>query len=116
MATIARDSGCSYVHVGGIDDHVHMLLLLDRKKAPMDIIAKIKKQSSKFIKTLGDEYDLFHWQTGYGMFSVSPTHINDVEAYIDGQEHHHRKLSFKDEFLAFLHKYNIEYDERYIWD
>jgi len=76
----------------------------------------IKQESSKFVKTLGEDYRRFYWQQGYGMFSVGPTRVDDVRKYIDGQVEHHRGQTFQEEFRAFLDRYEIEYDERYIWE
>lgn len=81
----------------------------------MDLLEEIKKQSSKWLKTQGDTYSNFYWQDGYGIFSVNPTQIDIVVDYIINQEEHHKTISFQDELRAFLKKYNVEYDERYIW-
>jgi putative transposase len=104
------------VVIGGPDDHVHILADIGKKVQPVNMIGKIKQESSKFIKTLGDEYAGFYWQNGYGMFSVGPTRVGDVKTYIEGQVEHHRTQSFQDELRAFLGRYGISYDERYIWD
>jgi hypothetical protein len=77
---------------------------------------EIKKVSSKWIKTKGKQYEKFYWQDGYGIFSVNPSEIEKVIEYIGNQEEHHRKYTFKEELLAFLKKYNVEYDEHYLWD
>ena len=82
----------------------------------MDLIEKLKSHSSKWIKTKGLRYEKFYWQRGYGGFSVNPTEINIVKEYILNQESHHQKRSFQDEYRAFLKKYNVKYDERYVWD
>jgi len=116
LATLARDCGCPYVTVGGPDDHVHMLADIGKKVLPVDMIAKAKRESSKFIKTLGNEHGGFYWQSGYGMFSVGPTRVEDVAAYIRGQVEHHHSQTFQEEFRAFLDRYNVPYDERYVWD
>ena len=115
MATLARDYGCPYVHVGGPDDHIHMLVDIGKKIAPVSLIGKVKQDSSTFVKELGRDYEGFYWQAGYGAFSVGPTRVKDVETYIDNQKEHHKTQSFQDEFRAFLDKYGIEYDERYVW-
>ena len=81
----------------------------------MKLLEELKKQSSKWIKTKGDEYSNFYWQDGYGIFSVNPTQVEVVKEYIKNQENHHKKLTFKEELLAFLQKYHIDYDERYLW-
>jgi putative transposase len=86
------------------------------KIAQMKLLEELKKQSSKWIKTKGDEYSNYYWQDGYGIFSVNPTQIEVVIEYIKNQEIHHKKLTYKEEFLAFLKKYKVDYDERYLWD
>jgi REP element-mobilizing transposase RayT len=108
--------GCNPLKVGGHKNHVHILCLLSRKVAQMKLLEEIKKQSSKWIKTKGHSYSNFYWQDGYGIFSVNPTETDMVIDYIQKQNEHHKHISFQDEFVAFLKKYHIEYDERYIWD
>jgi REP element-mobilizing transposase RayT len=82
----------------------------------MKLLEELKKQSSKWIKTKGESYSNFYWQRGYGIFSVNPAEIEVVVKYIENQEEHHRKKTFQDEFRAFLKKYNVDYDEMYVWD
>ncbi len=76
----------------------------------------IKSHSSKWIKTKGKKYETFFWQKGYGAFSINPTQIDVVCEYVKEQSKHHQNKSFKDEYSAFLKKYNVKYDERYVWD
>lgn len=80
------------------------------------IVELIKKRSSKWIKTKGDEFKTFQWQTGYGVFSVSVSNAQIVKRYIANQKEHHRKNSYQDEFRIFLKKHGIDYDEKYVWD
>ena len=82
----------------------------------MKLVEEIKKSSSKWIKTVDEKYKDFYWQDGYGVFSVNPAEIDVVIAYIQNQEVHHTKRSFQDEYRLFLKKYNVEYDEKYVWD
>ena len=100
--------------VGGVADHVHVLCRLSRTRTLAELIREIKRTSSKWIKTKGLAH--FGWQNGYGAFSVSQSHIARVRRYIARQEEHHRKATFMDEFRGFLDRYEIEYDERYVWD
>ena len=116
LATLARELGAPFVVVGGVADHVHMLFDLGKQHTPVEFVGTVKKESSKFVKTLGDRYRGFYWQRGYGIFSVSPTHREDVVHYIQNQEAHHRKQSFQEEYVGFLQRYGIDYDDRYIWD
>ena len=104
------------VKIGGHRDHIHILCVLSRKVTLMKFIEEVKTHSSKWMKTKGEKYQKFYWQKGYGSFSVNPTEINIVEKYIENQAEHHKKKTFQEEYLAFLKKYNIEYDERYLWD
>ena len=95
-------------------DHLHVLCTLPRTITIAELISKIKTSSSKWIKKQGVVN--FSWQDGYGSFSVSSSKVRIVEQYILNQPEHHKKTSFKDELRIFLKEYNIEYDERYIWD
>ena len=113
---ICKGIGCNPIKVGGHTDHVHVLCLLSRKIAQMKLIEEIKKRSSKWVKTKGKEHSSFYWQDGYGIFSVNPTELDVVINYIMNQAEHHKKLTFQDEFRTFLKKYQIGYDERYVWD
>jgi putative transposase len=116
LGGLCKKMDCNPVEIGGYTDHVHILCLLSRKVAQMDLIEEVKKRSSKWVKTLGEPYEGFYWQIGYGCFSVNPSEVDKVIAYIRNQDEHHVKVSFQDEYRAFLHKYGVEYDERYIWD
>jgi hypothetical protein len=82
----------------------------------MKLLEEIKSHSSKWMKTKGEEYANFYWQDGYGAFSVKPSETERVVTYIASQHKHHEKRSFQDEYRAILKKYNVEYDERYVWD
>jgi REP element-mobilizing transposase RayT len=115
LGGVCKGLECNPVRVGGYSDHVHILCLLSRKVAQMDLLEELKKQSSKWIKNQGSAYSNFYWQDGYGIFSVNPTQVNVVEEYIENQQEHHKSVSFQDELRAFLKKYKVEYDERYIW-
>lgn len=82
----------------------------------MKLIEEIKSHSSKWTKTKSELLKKFYWQDGYGAFSVNPSEMDKVVAYIENQHDHHRKKTFKEEYLAFLKKYKVDYDERYIWE
>ncbi len=82
----------------------------------MKLLEEVKKRSSKWIKTIDDKYGNFYWQDGYGIFSVNPAEIEIVKQYIVNQEKHHKYKKFQEEYRAFLKKYNVDYDERYVWD
>lgn len=77
---------------------------------------ELKSHSSKWIKTKGAGYENFYWQDGYGAFSVNPSGVHTVTAYIANQHEHHRKKTFQDEYRTYLKKYKVEYEEKYVWD
>jgi REP element-mobilizing transposase RayT len=106
---------CKVLKVGGYVDHIHILCLLSKKIALMKLMEELKGHSSKWIKSKGDAYANFYWQDGYGAFSVNPSEIQIVINYIANQKEHHRKKNFQREYVAFLEKYEVEYDERYVW-
>ena len=108
LGGICKNLECNPIQVGGYRDHVHILCLLSKKIALMNLIEKIKSNSSKWMKTKGEQFTDFYWQNGYGVFSVNPTEIEIVQQYILNQEEHHKKISFQDEFLKFLKKYKVE--------
>ncbi len=102
--------------VGGQENHVHILCSLSRKRAVADLIRDLKRESSKWIKGQEPDLNRFQWQAGYGAFSISPTHIDNLREYISRQETHHKKETFQDEFRRLLNKYGIQFDEDYVWD
>ena len=102
--------------VGGVADHVHIACSLPRTVTISKLIEIVKKESSLWIKKQDPKYEKFYWQSGYGSFSVGPSQLDQLIRYIDNQEEHHKTVSFQDEFRALLRKYNIEYDEKYVWD
>ena len=116
LGGICKNLECNPIIVGGYQDHIHILCLLSRKIALMNLIEEVKSHSSKWIKTKGVKYEKFYWQRGYGGFSVNPTEINIVKKYISEQEKHHSKRTFQEEYRAFLNKYKIKYNEKYVWD
>ena len=116
LATTLRDMGSPFVVVGGVEDHVHILFDMGRIHAAKDFVEHVKRESSKFIKTLRPNLDKFFWQRGYGIFSVSPTHRESVVLYIKSQEEHHRHKTFQEEYRNFLKRYRITFDEQYVWD
>ena len=107
---------CPPIIVGGYTDHIHILTKLSKKVAFMKLVEEVKSHSSKWIKTKDKTLKNFYWQNGYGAFSVNPTEVDVVFNYIATQKEHHRHQSFQEEYMEFLKKYNVEYDERYVWD
>ena len=116
LATVARDQGWECYRVGGVGDHVHMALLQPRTANLSDFTGHVKPTSSLWIKQQDEQYAEFHWQKGYGAFSVSASQLDDLVTYISRQKEHHQKCSFQDEFRNLLLKYGVDYDERYVWD
>ncbi|MCP9769240.1 IS200/IS605 family transposase [Lacihabitans sp. LS3-19] len=116
LGGVCKNMECNPIKVGGYRDHVHILCLLSQKVTLAKLLEEVKKNSSKWMKTKGKEYQNFYWQNGYGAFSVKPSDIEIVERYIINQKTHHQKQSFQTEYRKFLKKYKVEYDERYVWD
>lgn len=102
--------------IGGIDDHVHALFSLSKNFALKKVVEEVKKGSSRWMKTQGERFQDFYWQTGYGAFSVSQSNVDTVVKYIETQSEHHRLVTFQDELRALLKRHDIAFDERYVWD
>ena len=116
LAGTCRNLGSPSLIVGGVEDHVHILCRFSKDLTVAQLIRKLKRESSKWIKALSAELKGFYWQQGYGAFSVSPSRVRLLKQYIAGQEDHHRRETFPDELRRLLAKYGVEYDERYLWD
>ena len=116
LATTARNAGCECYRAGGVADHVHLAMRLSRTVTIADLVENLKTSSSKWLKTQSSDLATFSWQRGYACFSVGPTDLDSLCAYIDQQEEHHRTRTFQQEFRMFLNKYGVEYDEAYVWD
>lgn len=116
IAGICSGNNCIPIEIGGYTNHVHALFLLSKKIALMKIVEEIKAHSSGWIKKRGEAYQNFYWQSGYGAFSINPSEVDIVVAYIRNQKEHHRKKTFEEEYRGFLKKYGVEYDEQYVWD
>ena len=104
------------IEIGGVEDHVHLLLSLPATLAISKALQLIKGGSSKWVHETFPEHRLFAWQEKYGAFSVSESRVESVIQYIRGQAEHHRMMTFQKEFVALLKKHRIECDERYLWD
>ncbi|HKO59600.1 MAG TPA: IS200/IS605 family transposase [Pyrinomonadaceae bacterium] len=116
LATMLRQQDCETLIVNGVEDHIHALFALSRSHSIASVVKEIKRTSSGFAKELSPSLTKFHWQNGYGAFSVSQSNLDDVIRYIENQEEHHKRVTFQDECRAFFKAYGIEYDERYVWD
>lgn len=116
MYAILKEYGCMPVILNSVHDHVHILFELGRTISVSNIAEEVKKSSSKWIKTQGDNLLHFRWQAGYGAFAVSAWDVNEVRNYIEYQQEHHKDLTFADEYRQLLDKHGIKYDEKYIWE
>jgi REP-associated tyrosine transposase len=115
LGGIARQNKMKAVEIGGVEDHVHLLLSLPSTMSVSKAMQLIKGGSSKWVHETFPKYRLFAWQEEYGAFSVSPSQLDKTIKYIRGQKEHHRKMTFQEEFLALLKRHQIPYDERYLW-
>jgi len=116
MGGIFRELGATPLLINGPIDHVHILTVLPAKLAVAEVVNKVKANSSGWVHKTFPTRRTFVWQIGYAAFGVSASQKPGVLEYIGGQEEHHRKISFKEEFISFLKKHEIEYDERYLWE
>lgn len=113
---ISNNNNSKLLAANGTKNHIHLLVSMSKNIELSELVGDIKRDSSKWIKTKGRQYENFRWQDGYAAFSVGYTQIADVKKYIANQKSHHSQMSFEDEFRYFLNKYDVEYDERYVWD
>ncbi|MEX1139724.1 MAG: IS200/IS605 family transposase [Bacteroidota bacterium] len=117
LGGICRNLECPSLIVGGVADHIHILSRLSRTIAMADLLAELKRESSKWIKSKGGLLLMkFAWQSGYGAFSIGQREVGVLKEYISRQEEHHRKRTFQEEYRSLLKEFEIEYDERYLWD
>jgi len=114
--TVRQLEHCECYRVGGVEDHVHLAIRLARTITIADLLQHVKASSSRWIKEQDPDLKPFAWQKGYGAFSAYYQELPRLLTYIDGQEEHHRKATFQDEYRGFLIEHGIEFDERYVWD
>jgi putative transposase len=108
--------GCPSKKINGWEDHIHLLCSLSKTMSVSELVREVKRSSSEWLKSQAKSLREFYWQAGYGAFSVSPSHVGTIEAYIANQLEHHREETFQDEFRRLCAKYEIQIDERYVWD
>lgn len=113
---IIQNKGQKVIAINGMPDHIHIFIGLKPICCLSDLVREIKKSSSNFIKENKLSLFAFNWQEGYGAFSYSHSHIDKVFKYVMNQKEHHKKITFKDEFIDFLNKFEIEYDEKYLFN
>ena len=116
LATACNTLGCPTHGIGAADDHIHIACSLGRTIAVSKLIQEIKQDSSQWMKSQGLRYAEFAWQNGYGAFSIGQSQLDDLRRYIANQREHHARESFQDEFRQLLDRYQIAFDERYVWD
>ncbi|MDX9881234.1 MAG: transposase [Prolixibacteraceae bacterium] len=115
IGSIIKDNGSIPIIINGTDDHLHILCVMSKNISLAALTEETKRHSSRWIKTRGSHYSNFAWQGGYAGFSVSQSLHDKTKNYILNQEEHHKKMTFKEELIAFLNEYGIDYDERYLW-
>jgi len=113
---ILRRHNGQLVAAGGIPDHVHLLVALSKQSTVADALRDIKANSSGWVHETFPELRDFAWQVGYAAFTVSYSSLDDVTRYIANQAEHHRTKTFQEEFIAFLKRHNVDYDERFLWE
>ncbi|NNC89756.1 MAG: transposase [Akkermansiaceae bacterium] len=116
LGGVLKNLDCVPVEIGGVADHVHLLLLHPRTKSIAEVVKEAKRISTGWLQEQSGMPVHFHWQAGYGVFSVSQSKVEEVVEYIRGQEEHHRRVTFQDEYREFLRKHAVEFDEKYVWD
>jgi putative transposase len=116
MAGVASNLGGHALRIGGYFDHAHLLLRIPAKIAVSDFVGKLKANTSKHVNESYNALQNFHWQDGYGAFTVSRSQTDSVTHYIDRQIEHHKKRSFQEEFLEMLAAHEVEYDPKYVWE
>jgi putative transposase len=113
---IFKQQKCRLIEMNNVADHVHAVFELHRTEALSDVVMHVKKGTSRWLKEQGPEFAQFDWQEGYGAFSIGRSQLEQVVSYIRGQQRRHRRVSYEDEFRKLLKVYEIEFDERYVWD
>lgn len=115
IGCVLKDSSSMPIMINGTDNHIHVLCVLSKNISLSKQIEEIKRHSSRWIKQRDSYYQTFSWQGGYAGFSVSASKVETVKTYIKCQKEHHKKQSFKDEYVLFLKEYGVEYDEKFLW-
>ena len=115
IGNLINETGCKTIIVNGVEDHVHCLIGLKPVVSVSELMKTVKAKSSKYINDHSLTASRFEWQEGYGVFSYSQSQLDRVYKYIQNQEAHHKKQTFRDEYLEFLKKFKIDYDEKYIF-
>ena len=115
IGNLINETDCKTIIVNGVEDHVHCFIGLEPVVSVSELMKTVKAKSSKYINDQSLTPDRFEWQKGYGVFSYSQSQVDRVYKYIQNQEVHHKKQTFRDEYLDFLKKFKVAYDEQYIF-
>jgi len=113
---ILKNNESRLLSAGGTPDHIHLLISQSKNISLSALMKDLKKDSSFWIKTKGKQFRTFHWQDGYGGFSIGKSDVPGLKRYIAAQKEHHRKRSVQEELIQILNDYDIQYDERYLWN
>ena len=116
LAGACHNLGSPSLIVGGVENHVHILFRLSKTMNVSELMRELKRESSKWVKNASTRLGTFQWQSGYGAFSISPSHVRALTKYIANQATHHKTESFQDELRRLCRKYGLDVDERYAWD
>lgn len=115
IGNLINEANCKTIIVNGVEDHVHCFIGLKPVVSVSELMKTVKAKSSKYINDHSLMPARFEWQEGYGVFSYGQSQVDKVYKYIQNQEEHHKKQTFRDEYLGFLKKFKVEYDEQYIF-
>ncbi len=115
IGAVIKDNDSIPILINGVDDHIHILCVQSKNITIAKLVEEIKRHSSRWIKTKDIHYKGFSWQGGYGVFTVSSSLVEKTKTYISKQKEHHKKMSFREEYVLFLKEYGVEYNETYLW-
>jgi len=113
---IIQNEGHKMLAINGTHNHIHLFFGMKPNQSVSKLVQDVKSNSSKWIAEKSFVKSKFSWQEGFGAFSYGHSQLNDVIAYVNNQKEHHKKQSFRDEYLLFLRKFNVEYDEKYLFE
>ena len=116
LGGVANNVGARLLAAGGVADHIHLLVAMSTTPAIADVVRDLKANSSRWLREKFPDMRTFAWQSGYGVFSVGESGVEDVVRYIQTQEAHHARMTFEEEYLAFLAKHRVEYDPKWVFN
>jgi REP element-mobilizing transposase RayT len=116
LGGIVRELKGSPMSINAVADHVHALIRMPSDVSPAEMMRVVRTNSSRWVHEQWPQQESFAWQTGYGAFSVSESNLDQVREYIARQEEHHKRMTFQEEFIAFLKRHNVHYDPKYAWE